>query len=934
MSIMKCPVRSQILRPLQLYWCNGVRWSSVAHLFNERLTIELKHKIEEKYRSLVNGTNQTYTTEQEKDPQQTYTSGDKKENFYVLSMFPYPSGSLHMGHVRVYTISDTLARFYALKGKKVFQPMGWDAFGLPAENAAIENNVDPQAWTLSNIGTMKDQLNSFGAKFDWGAELATCDPRYYKWTQALFLDLYHAGLVYRKEALVNWDPVDNTVLADEQVDENGISWRSGAQVEKRCLSQWFVRTTRLAKDLYEGLSDPLLQDWKDIINLQQHWIGEPNGVTFEFQVLPLEKGSKDGDKHVNAKTINVWIPRDEIENVTKSRGQFLAVKSTHMLATNGTTSSDIIGNIRNSLTGSSIPIVVSDDLEYPSWRDVRLCSSLASPEEKDVAKYTGILESIDTETSKDKSVEDWTRDQICSFALENGIGGYPVSSKLRDWLISRQRYWGTPIPIIHCPSCGTVPVPYSQLPVTLPPSPPTPLASNPAWQEVSCPKCGHGEARRETDTMDTFVDSSWYYVRYLDKNNKEEAVNTSEAKQWLPVDLYIGGKEHAVLHLYYARFIAHFLYAQGKTPSREPFKRMLVQGMIMGQTHKEASTGKYLKPDEVYTKGGSKKPGDVGTVHSCLTHEPVTISWEKMSKSKYNGVNPASLIQEYGVDTTRLFVLSDVAPTSEKHWSDSAFPGILNWQVKLWLLFHDYLKFRRNPDLVRQPLSPAQIEEAEKKLTEARNKAVRNVSFAYDRNQQLNAAICRLQSYTTSLRTVSSSVMVSSTLYPNYLQELLIMLAPMIPHLSSFLWDVAEFSGPRLWERAWPQVDQHYPLTFRVMIYKKPILDVQMPKSELLKLDKSSAISLLVEQIQTNKKMKFSQYLLEDNGLCDSNQEIHFSIDPNNDAILTLPFSMKYTKPAENASECESSNTSDENNSDGRETSDKKSEKPASVAQS
>ncbi|KAL1448905.1 hypothetical protein WDU94_000155, partial [Cyamophila willieti] len=498
----------------------------------------------------------------------------------------------------------------------------------------------------------------------------------------------------------------------------------------------------------------------------------------------------------------------------------------------------------------------------------------------------------------------WTKEEICLFAQRSRIGGYPVSSKLRDWLISRQRYWGTPIPMIHCGTCGTVPAPLSSLPITLPASPPLPLSSNEDWQRVKCPQCESQDARRETDTMDTFVDSSWYYARYLDPTNTECAFSPAKARSWLPVDLYVGGKEHAVLHLYYARFVAHFLHAQGKTPTREPFKRLLVQGMIMGQTFREKSTGKYLKPDEVYTEGGNKKSNSTeGTVYSAATRDPVQVSWEKMSKSKHNGVNPAYLVEQYGVDTMRLFVLCDVAPTSQKNWTHAAFPGILNWQVKLWILVKDFLQYSRHPDLVQSKLTADQTADAERKLTAARNQTVRSVTYAFARNHQLNAAICRLQSYTSTLRNTAPSIKASSSLYSRYVSELLTMLAPMTPHLSCFLWECCEFPG-HLWDtsgaRSWPQVDDHWPLSFRIVVHKKLILTVPVVKSELVKLTKGTALTLFTDQLRTNKTIASYKYLLDlQTELTADNQNIQFSIDPNEEAVLTLPFTMKRAKPVE-----------------------------------
>nr|CAD7601834.1 unnamed protein product [Timema genevievae] len=479
--------------------------------YNEDFTLATKHSIENYWKSKL------------KFP----PDDDQKPKYYVLSMFPYPSGRLHMGHVRVYTISDTMARFNRMNGKNVIHPMGWDAFGLPAENAAIERSVEPRKWTNQNIDHMKKQMKQLGCSFDWDREVSTCDPSYYHWTQTLFLKLYDSGLVYRKEALVNWDPVDQTVLADEQVDENGCSWRSGAKIEKKLLNQWFIRATQFAKSLYDGLSDPLLKNWRDIIKVQKHWIGECDGTTFEFELEGIKSETR----------VNVWTRNPE----SVLEATFIAVSP-----------------------GS-------------------------------------VLDKLDSEEAM--------KERVCEIARKKNIGGYPVSSKLRDWLISRQRYWGTPIPMIHCTSCGGVqPVPLKDLPVVLPEIEclasrgQSPLLDATDWLHTKCPKCG-GDATRETDTMDTFVDSSWYFLRYLDPHNKEEPFNKERVSKFMPVDLYIGGKEHAVLHLYYARLMNHFLHQVGLVPHREPFRRLLVQGMVKGRSYRVKGTGRYLTEQQVDLSG-------------------------------------------------------------------------------------------------------------------------------------------------------------------------------------------------------------------------------------------------------------------------------------------------------------------------------------------
>lgn len=440
---------------------------------------------------------------------------------------------------------------------------------------------------------MKSQLERLGCSFEWGRELATCDSSYYKWTQDLFLKLYDSGLVYQKKAVVNWDPVDQTVLADEQVDENGCSWRSGAKVEKKLLRQWFIRTTRFAKDLLEGLDDSVLQDWRDVIKLQKHWIGECNGVNFDFKI----KGSDD--------FLTLWTSTPEAINSAK----FIAITPKHIIGASpgvelqqGTKKLNL--EFVHPLNGDTIPVFVTDQIEFLPFTDTFLgIPSVCSQSAEFATKFEISYDSNNSLNENDRLT---LQNQICQQARNLGVGGYWSSAKLRDWLISRQRFWGTPIPIVHCDTCGAQPI--RDLPVELPQV----LTSQKGgaylkqisdWVDCNCPKCNK-KAKRETDTMDTFVDSSWYYLRYLDPKNNKSMFDVNKAKKMMPVDLYIGGKEHAVLHLYYARFISHFLYSQGLLPEREPFKRLLVQGMVMGRSYRVKGTGRYVNESQIKVIGG------------------------------------------------------------------------------------------------------------------------------------------------------------------------------------------------------------------------------------------------------------------------------------------------------------------------------------------
>jgi leucyl-tRNA synthetase len=645
-------------------------------------------------------------------------SGSPKPKTYVLEMFPYPSGRIHMGHVRNYTMGDVIARYRRMQGFEVLHPMGWDAFGMPAENAAIERKVHPGEWTWSNIATMRSQLKRLGFALDWSRELATCDPAYYGHEQALFLDLFEAGLVYRKESEVNWDPVDMTVLANEQVID-GRGWRSGALVERKKLSQWFLRITDFAEELLEGLGS--LDQWPDKVRLmQENWIGKSRGLQFRFEpVEPL------------GKPIEVFSTRPD----TIFGASFLAVSADHPIALQaaadqpqavafierckqgGTTAAELetqekLGfdtgfKVRHPFDDAwTLPVYIANFvlMEYGTGavfgvpahdqRDFEFATRYQLPINRVVAETLekasdpirdradagrGIAVNsrfLDGLTSDEASIE-----VICR-AENGGWGKGTTQFRLRDWGVSRQRYWGTPIPIIHCHDCGPVSVPRDQLPIVLPDdvdfeTPGNPLDRHPTWKEAACPKCG-ASARRETDTLDTFVDSSWYFIRFASQP-KDRPFDRDEAESWLPVAQYIGGVEHAILHLLYARFWTRALYRIGRIDVAEPFSGLFTQGMVTHETYRSLD-GRWLAPDEIEAAQG-------GTLVEAATASPIERGRiEKMSKSKRNTIDPEPIVDRYGADAVRWFMLSDSPPERDLEWSESGIDGAARFVQRVWRL--------------------------------------------------------------------------------------------------------------------------------------------------------------------------------------------------------------------------------------------------------
>ncbi|RCI08804.1 hypothetical protein L249_4868 [Ophiocordyceps polyrhachis-furcata BCC 54312] len=670
----------------------------------------------------------------------------------VLPMFPYPSGSLHLGHLRVYTVADVVARFHRLRGHSVTLPMGWDAFGLPAENAALERGIRPDEWTASNVAKMKQQLQLINGSWDWHRELATCDPTFYKHTQKLFLMLYERGLAYQAEADVNYDPVDKTVLANEQVDPNGYSWRSGAKVEKRRLRQWFLRISHFRQALLDNL-ESLAKDgaWPErVLTQQKNWLGKSTGTNIKFPLMSLGAPVE--------KTVSVFTTRPD----TLFGVQYIALAPTHPLVSclassdaelqafldtlPGLPADSKVGYLLPQLravnplayhqdtpeaTKAAMPVYVAsyvvgdygegavmgvpghDALDHEFWRthhkDEPIRIALAASEDESTTvmenkPFLGTDGIMTRHSGPYKGKTSAEAGEMLVHMLESaGVAEQTEKWRLRDWLISRQRYWGTPIPIIHCDSCGPVAVPDDQLPVELPLADGhwdhgdagNALESSVDFVETKCPRCG-GAGRRDTDTMDTFVDSSWYYARFADPHNAVQPLSADAAARELPVDIYIGGVEHAILHLLYARFMYKFLATTPLLPqygneaaaaAAEPFKRLITQGMVQGKTYTDPDSGRFLRPDEMDLS-------DPAAPKVAATGAAATVTFEKMSKSKHNGVDPTETIARHGADATRAHMLFQAPVGEVLRWDESKVAGVTRWLQRL----HEYVA-----ELVAEP---------------------------------------------------------------------------------------------------------------------------------------------------------------------------------------------------------------------------------------
>jgi leucyl-tRNA synthetase len=732
----------------------------------------------------------------------------EKKKCYVLEMFPYPSGRIHMGHVRNYTMGDCLARFRHAQGYNVLHPMGWDAFGLPAENAARDKNIHPREWTYSNIAAMRDQLKAMGLAIDWTREFATCDPAYYARQQQLFLKFFELGLVYRSEAEVNWDPVDETVLANEQVIE-GRGWRSGALVERRKLAQWFFKITAFADDLLKGLDE--LERWPDKVRLmQRNWIGRSEGLRFHFNLrnapqisvevfstrpdtlfgasfvalspdhpLAIELAAKDEKLTAFIAQCKRLGTSEEAIETAEKRGFDTGAKAVHPFDSSWELPVYVANFVLMGYgTGAIFGCPAHDQRDLDFARKYKLpvravvLPDDANPKTFDVGKeaYVGpgrlanssFLDGMDVETAKA---------EVVTRIAASGEGTRTVNYRLRDWLVSRQRYWGCPIPIIHCAACGLVPAPEKSLPVILPEDvrfdvPGNPLDHHPNWKHVDCPKCG-AKARRETDTFDTFVDSSWYFVRFADPA-APETVNKKAADYWLPVDQYIGGVEHAVLHLLYARFFTRAMHSAGVVSVDEPFSGLFTQGMVCNETFKDQE-GNWLEPDEVEKRDGSFVRKGTDTIVAVGPSE-------KMSKSKKNVIAPETIIEAFGADTIRWFMLSDTPPERDIEWTQEGAEGCWRFVQRLHRLV---------TETEHRPLSGTSVssDEAELALRQATHRAIDWVTDDLD-HLRFNRAVARIYELTNAI----SSAPTATPAHREALETLVLLSAPMMPHLAETCW--------------------------------------------------------------------------------------------------------------------------------------------------
>lgn len=738
------------------------------------------------------------------------TSGKK---YYVLEMFPYPSGNIHMGHLRNYTIGDVIARFKRAQGFDVLHPMGWDAFGLPAENAAIQNNVHPAKWTHNNIDHMRAQLQSIGLSIDWSREFATCDPEYYQHEQRMFLDFLEAGLAYQKESTVNWDPIDQTVLANEQVID-GRGWRSGAIVEHKQLKQWFLKITEFADDLLESLDE--LKEWPDRVrSMQAKWIGKSHGMRVFFEMEgrddtlevyttrpdtlfgasfcalspdhPLAKHLAENDPALAefiAECNKCGMAEAIIEKAEK-KGHDTGIKVKHPLI-EGQTLPLYVANfvLMEYGTGAIFACPAHDqrDLDFARKYDLPVIP-VVIPKGEDAASFTignkaftdpGILANSEF---LDGLPVDKAKDVVADKLESMNIGKRTTHYRLRDWGISRQRYWGCPIPIIYCDDCGTVPVPKEQLPVTLPDDvnfekPGNPLDHHPDWKHVDCPNCGKA-ATRETDTFDTFFESSWYFARYCSPHSVK-GIEKEACNHWLPVDQYIGGIEHAVLHLLYSRFFTRALKQCDYLGIKEPFSGLLTQGMVCHQSFKDAD-GNWLHPEEVsIAKDGSATHAQTGGA--------VTVGRiEKMSKSKKNVVDPSHIIDAYGADTARLFMLSDSPPDRDLEWTDTGVEGAWRFISKTWRMVNQFTPSHDDTTSLET------IDGAALALRKAIHKTIDAVTDDLTKCH-LNRAVARIRELSNSLSSFNVKNAADSAVMQEGLETLAMLLQPMTPHLAEACW--------------------------------------------------------------------------------------------------------------------------------------------------
>jgi leucyl-tRNA synthetase len=829
-----------------------------------------------------------------------------KPKFYALSMFPYPSGSLHMGHVRNYTITDVIARLKRMQGYRVLHPMGWDAFGLPAENAAIDRGVPPAKWTYQNITQMRQQLQRLGLSIDWDSELATCSPDYYKWTQWIFLQFLQAGLAYQKEAAVNWDPIDQTVLANEQVDNEGRSWRSGAKVERKLLRQWFFKITDYAEELLNDLDK--LTGWPERVKLMQaNWIGKSTGAYLEFPIVGLDEKISvytTRPDTVYGVSYLVLAPEHPLTKRVTKKEQQAAVEAFVQEVANQSelerTAEDkpkrgipTGGKAINPFTGEELPIWIADYVLYEygtgavmgvpahDARDFKFANKYNLPIEFVIVEPEAVADKDFSATIPDEDGEVFNiiqvdyneaytepgilinsghfsgmastdaKQAIVEYAEEQGFGKARVQYRLRDWLISRQRYWGAPIPVIHCPNCGIVPVPDKDLPVALPEEVEftgrggSPLTQLESWVNVPCPTCGT-PAKRETDTMDTFIDSSWYFLRFTDAKNEQQVFDSHQTNDWMPVDQYVGGIEHAILHLLYSRFFTKVLRDRGLLNFDEPFQRLLTQGMVQGLT--------YMNPN----KGGKDKwiPShlvDPTNPRDPQTGEALQRLYATMSKSKGNGVAPEDVISKYGIDTARMFILFKAPPEKDLEWDEADVEGQFRFLNRVWRLVTDYVA----AGVSKKKADISNLTKSEKELRRAIHTAIQAVTEDVEDEYQFNTAISELMKLSNALTDASDK---NSPIYAEGIQTLVVLLAPFAPHIAEELWHLLGKSDS-VHTQTWPSVDPAAlvadEITLVIQIMGKTRGAIQVPsQADKAALEKYARESEVAQRYIEGKEIK------------------------------------------------------------------------------
>ena len=769
---------------------------------------------------------------------------NSKEKFYCLAMFPYPSGRLHMGHVRNYSLGDVISRYQRMQGKNVMQPMGWDAFGLPAENAAIKNKSAPGKWTYQNIDYMRNQLKSLGFGYDWDRELATCKQDYYRWEQWFFTKLYEKGLVYKKNATVNWDPVDQTVLANEQVID-GRGWRSGAIVEKKEIPQWFIKITDYAQELLDDLDQ--LTDWPEQVKtMQRNWIGRSQGVEMTFKVDALVEGKQE--------SFDIYTTRpDTLMGVT-----YVALAAEHPLALtaakenadvaefikeckgNQTTEADMATMEKKGvdtglkaihpLTGELVPVwaanfVLMDygsgavmsvpghdqrDYEFATKYGLEITQVIEGQDGDDIAT-AAITEKSTLINSGEFDGLDFEQafKAISDKLISENKGNVTTNFRLRDWGVSRQRYWGTPIPMINLANGESVPVPESELPVVLPEDVvmngvTSPIKDDPQWAKTTY----NGEdALRETDTFDTFMESSWYYARYCSPNDDSQMLDPEKANYWLPVDQYIGGIEHAILHLLYSRFFHKLLRDVGLVQCDEPYKKLLCQGMVLADTYyREADNGaqEWIAPSDVTVERDEK--GHVSSAISKTDGEAViSAGMSKMSKSKNNGIDPQEVISKYGADTVRLFIMFTSPPEQTLEWSDAGVEGAHRFVKRVYKIVHDFIEAKGDEELSTEGLT---LNSDQKKLRRELHKAITKVTDDIGRRNTFNTAIAAIMELMNHLSKAPMKTAQDKAVMLESLRAVVLMLTPITPHMCHYLWNKIDASDVAVEDAQWPIVDE------------------------------------------------------------------------------------------------------------------------------